>query len=183
MAFNVQEMRSQLVGGGARPSLFEVQLQNPVNIASDLKSRFMIRASQLPPSQLGLYELPYFGRKIKIAGDRVFPEWSVTIVNDEDFLIRNGLEQWMNSINTHEGNIRAFGTAAPTEYKSQAQVIQYSKTGDVLREYTFNGLFPTDIGAIELDWNSTDVIEEFPVVFQYDWWEVSGGSTGNSTAA
>ena len=109
MAFNVQEIRSQLVGGGARPSLFQVTLQNPVNAEADLKSTFMVQAAQIPASTMGIIEVPYFGRKVKIAGDRTFAEWTVTVINDEDFLIRNALEQWSNAINTHETNVRATG--------------------------------------------------------------------------
>jgi hypothetical protein len=127
MAFNVQEIRSQLVGGGARPSLFQVTLQNPVNAEADLKSTFMVQAAQIPASTMGIIEVPYFGRKVKIAGDRTFAEWTVTVINDEDFLIRNALEQWSNAINTHETNIRATGGASPLLYKAQAQVVQFGK--------------------------------------------------------
>ena len=124
--------------------------------------------------------MPYFGRKIKIAGDRTFAEWTVTVFNDEDFLVRNAMEQWMNSINSHQENIREFGSASPLQYKSQAQVTQYSKTGVPVRTYNFNGLFPTNISNIQLDWNTTDDFERFDVTFQYDWWNVSGGITGNA---
>lgn len=181
MAFNVQEIRSQLVGGGARPSLFQVTLQNPVNATGDIKSSFMVQAAQIPASTMGIIEVPYFGRKVKIAGDRTFAEWTVTVINDEDFLIRNALEQWSNAINTHETNIRQLGSASPLLYKAQAQVTQFSKSGTAIREYTFQGMFPSEIGAIELDWNTTDTLETFQVTFQYDWWEVSGGTTGNGT--
>ena len=129
-----------------------------------------------------MIEVPYFGRKIKVAGDRTFAEWTVTIINDEDFLIRNAMEQWSNSINSHAGNIREFGSASPLLYKSNAQITQFSKTGVPIREYTFNGMFPTEVSAIEMAWETTDAIEEFTVTFQYDFWEVSGGITGNSTA-
>jgi len=183
MPFNVQEIRSQLVGDGARPSQFEVRLQNPINASGDIKSSFMIKTAQLPASTMGIIEVPYFGRKVKIAGDRTFAEWTVNVLNDEDFLVRNALEEWSHAINTHETNVRNVGGASQLLYKAQAQVIQYSKTGEAIREYTFHGLFPSEVGAIELDWNTTDTIEEFPVTFQYDWWELSGGTTGNSTPA
>ena len=88
MAFNINEIKSQLALGGARPSLFQVTLTNPVNAAADLKFPFMCRAAQMPASTLGLIEVPYFGRKIKIAGDRTFAEWTVTCINDEDMIIR-----------------------------------------------------------------------------------------------
>ena len=103
----------------------------------------------------------------------------MTVINDEDFLIRNSMEEWMNTINSHLGNVRGFGSAADLSYKSSAQVTQFSKTGVPIREYTFNGIFPVNITEMEVDWNATDVLQEFQVTFQYDWWEVSGGSTGS----
>lgn len=180
MAFNVNEIRSQLTLGGARASLFQVTIQNPANSVADIKVPFMVQSAQIPASTLGTIEIPYFGRKIKLAGDRTFAEWTVTIMNDEDFLIRNAMEQWSNTINSLQGNTRGFGAASPLLYKAQAQVIQYSKTGLPIRTYQFNGIFPVEISAIELDWASTDAIETFQVTFQYDWWEVSGGITGNA---
>ena len=182
MAFNINEIKSQLTFGGAKASLFQVQITNPVNAIADLKTPFMVQAAAIPESTLGTIEIPYFGRKVKIAGDRTFAEWTVTIINDEDFLIRNAMEQWSNSINSHAGNIREFGSASPLLYKSNAQITQFSKTGVPIREYTFNGMFPTEVSAIEMAWETTDAIEEFTVTFQYDFWEVSGGVTGNSTA-
>jgi hypothetical protein len=180
MTFNVNDFRSQLVGGGAKASLFQVQITNPIINAGDLKTPFMVQAAALPESTLGVIEVPYFGRKVKIAGDRTFAEWTVTIINDEDFLIRNAMENWMSTINTHIGNVRALGTSSPSEYKSQAQITQYSKTGAELRTYTFNGLFPSSVAPITMDWNTTDDIERFDVTFQYDWWEVTGGNTGRA---
>src|SRR6056300_995202 len=145
MAFNVNELRSQLTLGGAKASLFQVQILNPVNAIADLKLPFMVRASSIPSSSLSEVEVPYFGRRVKLAGDRSFAPWSVTIINDEDFLIRNAMEAWSNAINTHQGNLRSFGTASPSQYKSQAQITQFSKTGAPIRVYNFNGLFPTEI--------------------------------------
>ena len=183
MAFSVNEIRSQLTLGGARNTLFQVTIQNPANGVADIKVPFMARAAQIPSSDLGVIEVPYFGRKIKLAGDRTFGEWAVTIINDEDFLIRNAMEQWSNQINSLRGNLRTFGAASPSLYKANAQVTQFSKTGVPVRTYTFNGIFPQAISTIDLDWNSTDQIEEFVVSFQYDWWEVTGGVTGNAGGA
>jgi hypothetical protein len=166
--------------GGARNSLFQVQIQNPANGVANIKVPFMVRAAQIPASTLGMIEVPYFGRKVKLAGDRTFADWTVTIINDEDFLIRNAMEQWSNQIQSHQGNLRNFSSASPLAYKAQAQVTQFSKTGVPIRTYTFNGIYPSEISTIELDWNSTDTLEEFTVTFQYDWWDVSGGSTGNA---
>jgi hypothetical protein len=129
---------------------------------------------------LGIIEVPYFGRRIKMAGDRTFADWSVTVINDEDFLIRNAMEEWSNKINSLQGNLRQFGAASPLLYKANAQVTQFSKTGTPIRTYQFNGIFPSAIAPIDLDWSATDQIEEFTVTFQYDWWEVAGGITGNA---
>lgn len=183
MAFNVNELRSQLSLGGARNTLFQVQIQNPANSVADIKLPFMVTSATLPESNLGVIEVPYFGRKVKLAGDRTFGDWSVTVINDEDFLVRNAMEQWANQIQSLQGNLRGFGTASPTAYKSVANVTQYSKTGVPIRTYTFNGIFPSAISTIDLDWNATDQIEQFSVTFQYDWWEVSGGVTGNAGGA
>ena len=180
MAFNINEIRSNLALGGQRPTLFQVEMTNPANSAGDIKTPFLVRASQVPASTLGFIEIPYFGRKVKIAGDRTFAEWNVTVMNDEDFLIRNAMEEWMNEINSHLGNVRGFGSAADLNYKSTAEVTQFSKTGVPLRKYKFNGIFPVNLTEMEVDWNATDLIQEFQVTFQYDWWEISGGSTGNA---
>jgi hypothetical protein len=182
MAFNVNEIRSQLTLGGARSSLFQVTLTNPANGVGDIKVPFMVRASSIPAATLGVIEVPYFGRKVRLAGDRTFGEWSVVVMNDEDFLIRNAMEEWSNQINTLQGNLRGFGAASPLLYKSTASVTQYSKTGAPLREYTFNGIFPIEVSTIDLDWGNTDSIQEFSVTFAYDWWEV-GGATGDAGGA
>lgn len=181
MAFNINEIRAQLQGGGARPSLFQVRIQNPVNPVADVKLPFLCQAASIPGSILGVVEVPYFGRKIKLAGDRIFQEWAVTIINDEDFLIRNAMEEWSGAINKHRANVRTAG--APIDYKSTGQVIQYSKAGVPIREYTVDGIWPQDITPIELDWNATDTLELFQVTFQMDLWEVSGGVTGNAGGA
>jgi hypothetical protein len=179
MAFAIADIKSQLEFGGARPTQFSVRIFNPVNPIADIKSQFMIQAAQLPSSIVGQVEVRYFGRAIKLAGDREFDTWTVQVINDEDFLVKNAMEEWSNAINGHENNLRNFGGPQPSFYKSQAQVMQYSKVGNVIREYEFDGLWPLEIGAIDLSWESTNQIETFPVTFAYDSWRVIGGSTGN----
>ena len=178
MALNINEFKSQLVLGGARPTLFQVQIQNPVNAAGDIKVPFMVKAAQLPASTLGVVEVPYFGRKLKQPGDRTYEPWTVTLINDEDFLIRNAIEQWSHAINSAEGNIRDLQTAL--QFSSQAQVTQFSKSGVPIREYTFRDIWPSEISAIELGWENNDTIEEFQVTFQMNSWDVTGGVTGNA---
>lgn len=157
-----------------------MQFANPANAAGDIKVPFLCYSSSLPASNLGLIQVPYFGRTIKLAGDRSFDPWTVALYNDEDFLIKNALETWSNAINSMQGNIRGFGTSASSAYKSDGTVKQLSKTGIVLREYKFTGMFPRRLSPIQLAWNQTDVIETFEVDFEFDWWEVSNGITGNA---
>lgn len=183
MSLNVDNIRAALTGGGARPSLFKVSIAS-VNILNGTVARnfeYMAKSAQIPPSTIGVIEVPYMGRKIKVAGDRIFPEWTVTIINDENFSIRSALENWMNLINEHVGNVRNGSVNSnPNSYKTTASVIQYGKDGSILREYTFYGLWPSETSAIELGWETVDTIEEFPITFQYDYWTVGGLSGVNS---
>ena len=176
MAHNINELKSQF-GAGARPTQFLVTITNPINPVADIKTPISVKATQIPASTLGVIEMGYFGRKIKVPGDRTYAEWTTTIRVDEDFDIRDKLEEWSNSINAPERNIATQG-ANPLAYKSQAVVTQYSISGDEVRTYQLNGLWPSDISAIELDWDSNDTIEEFTVTWQFDSLEVVGGSTG-----
>ncbi len=180
MAFNINDMKAHLKLGGARPSLFQVQITNPVNALGDIQTPFMCKAATIPASTLGTIEVPYFGRKIKLAGDRTFEEWTTTLINDEDFLVRNSIEEWSNAINNHESNLRDFGSASPLQYKSEAEVTQFSKTGTILRVYKFEGIWPSVVSTIDLAWETVDTIEEFTVSWQYDTWSVSGGITGDA---
>jgi hypothetical protein len=118
-----------------------------------------------------------------MAGDRRFDPWTVTIINDEDFLIRNAMEEWNNSINLYQQNVTALGSGAPSLYKSQATVTQFGKAGEILRVYQFNGIYPETITPIDLAWAAVDEIEEFQVQFQYDTFEVLNSVTGNAGGA
>lgn len=180
MAFNINEIRSQLVKGGARPNLFYVQFDNPANSSADFKVPFLVQATEIPAASIGQVQIPYFGRTIKLAGNRVYPDWSVTVMNDEDFLIRNALEEWSNKINAFEQNIRTFGGSEPSRYKATARVTQLGKDGKALRTYRFNGIWPADISGIGLNWGENDTIEQFQVTFAFDWWDIEDSTTGNA---
>ena len=175
MAFNVAEFRSNLIGDGARPNLFQVTLTFPTiaenGTAAGQQVQFLAKSAQLPGSTVGTVPLYYFGRELKFAGNRTFTDWSLQIINDESFTIRKSLESWMNAINSHAGNVRNAGAAGPSGYTVDATVSQYGKTGDVLKSYKFVGLYPVDLAAIDLDWGSNDTIEEYGVTFAYQWWE------------
>ena len=173
MAFNIADFRSAMTSDGARPNLFSVALTFPT-IASaataSTKLTFMAHATTLPPSIMGVASQFYFGRQVKFAGDRQFPDWSITVINDEDFLIRNAFETWSDKLNSHSLNVRAAGAVSSTLYTADATVTQYGKTGESIKEYKFIGMFPNTVDPIGLDWGSNDRIEEFNVTFSYQYW-------------
>lgn len=178
MAFNIQEIKSQLAYGGSRPSFFQVALTNPISTLADLKLPFMCKASALPESTVGVIPVPYFGRDIKVAGTRKFSQWDITVINDNDFLIRQAMETWCNSINSLEGNLNTTGSPAPLNYKSQGIITQYDPTGAEVRIYQFEGIWPSSVGPMQMDWSQGDAIGEFTVTLQYDSWRIAGGTTG-----
>ena len=174
MAFNINQFRSQMTGDGARPNLFEVTMpfpgfSNPAN--AQQKLTFMCRSAQLPGSTIGVVPVQYFGRELKFAGNRTFTDWTITIINDEDFVVRNAFERWMNGINSHSLNVRNPLAQTPGSYTVDSQVVQYGKNGDALKTYNFIGVFPTDVSPIEVDWSSNDAIEDFTVSLSFQWWE------------
>jgi hypothetical protein len=175
MAFNVNEFRAQLIGDGARPNLFQVNLNFPAIVANGItagqKAQFMAKAAQLPGSTVGTVPLYYFGRELKFAGNRTFTDWTVTIINDEDFTIRNSLESWMNTLNSHATNVRNGAAIESSTYSVDALVTQFGKDSTPLKQYKFVGMFPIDITPIDLDWGSNDSIEEYSVTFSYQYWE------------
>lgn len=173
MPFSINEFRSQMTGDGARPNLFEVNMPFPSFASpgnSQQKMSFMCKSAQLPGSTVGVIPTQYFGREVKFAGNRVFSDWVVTVINDEDFLIRNSFDRWLNGINSHSLNLRDPSAASPSGYTVDATVNQYGKTGNIIKTYKFIGMFPFDITPIDLDWGANDTIEEYSVSLAYQWW-------------
>jgi hypothetical protein len=191
MPFNVSTFSAiGLPYGGARASLFEVFMTLPGGIAeavAESQFRFVCKATSIPSTTVGQIEVPYFGRKVKMAGNRTFENWTVTVMNDEDFLVRHAFEKWSSFINSHENNLR--DSTMITEsglgtYRTIATVRHFAKTGILgggaasgdtsipTREYTFVNIFPINVSTIDLNWETTDAIEEFTVEFAYDYWTV-----------
>ena len=187
---NITEFRSRLTGGGARSNLFEVSIDFP-DLAIDKrlvtdKVPFLVKAAEIPASNLGNIPVPYRGRVLPVAGDRTFDPWTVTIINDNDFIIRDAMEKWSNSINDLQ---TAQGTINPEVYQRSALVKQLSRQGTgpgddekILRQYKFEGIYPNTVSSIPLDFGATDQIEEFQVTFNYLFYEVAGGADGTGTS-
>ena len=173
----ISQFKSQLIGGGARPNLFEVELTTlPAGIAWPADNfRYMCKAAQLPASVIANIDIPFRGRIFKVAGDRTIEPWSITVINDEDFRIRKAMEEWVDTIAKLENNL---GATDPSAYMVNAKVFQLGRgavpssknnSGDrnaVLREYEFIDIFPTSVSSIDLSYDSSDTIEEFVVDFQ-----------------
>jgi hypothetical protein len=173
----ITDFKSKLTGGGARSNLFEVVLSFPDIAPADTnvldKSRFLVKGANLPASNVAPIDVPFRGRTLKVAGDRTFESWTVTVINDTDFSIRSAFENWMNKINRVSDNT---GVTDPTAYTADAFVYQLDRDGSTLRAYHFYDIFPTSIGAITLDYNTPN-IQEFTVEFQILWWEAVKGTS------
>ena len=179
MAFDVTQFRTELTGDGARANLFDVQLQFPsfvpIGGQAAAKSSFQVKAAQLPGISVGMAPLYYFGREVKLAGNRSYQDWTIQVINDEDFSIRKAFEQWANGINDPTGNIRnPAASVIDGGYGVDALVSQYSKTGDVIKQYKFVGLWPMDVSPIEVDWAQNDAIQEFTVTLAVQYFLTSG---------
>ena len=176
MAFAVTDFKANLKQGGARPSLFSVELLFPSEIAnppSNGNSNFLVKGASIPASTIGAYDVYYHGQAVKVAGDRTYDTWETTIINDEDFSIRIALEQWMDLIADHRLNIRRKISKKEGEnasYKQRLKLTQWTKSGKEAWHYHFLGAFPTALSAIALDWGTASEIEEYTVTWAFDRW-------------
>ena len=188
--------KGRMIGGGARPNLFECELYFPDDAipegttrdALTDRTRFLVKAANLPASNISPINIPFRGRNLKVAGDRTFDPWTITIINDVDFGIRTAFERWMNLINKHEDNA---GLTDPTSYQKDLYVKQLGRAEaqgsnpttnakiPVLKQYRFLGTFPTNVSDIALSYDSSDTIEEFSVTLEVQWVDVldAAGST------
>lgn len=175
MPFNINDFISGMPRDGARPNLFQVTLNFPAGLVGDSlgasrQLSFHCRTAQLPGGTLGQVPIQYFGREIKIAGNRTFQDWTLTVYNDEDFKTRNAFEQWMNAINTHTTNLRLGSARSLASYGVDGRVDQFSKEGGIIKTYNIVGAWPVDLSPIDVDWGSNDTIEEYTVTLAYQLW-------------
>jgi hypothetical protein len=165
----VDDFKSKLIGGGARPNLFKATVTYPGYAGGDTElTSFMCKGAQLPASTIGQIDIPFRGRQLKIAGDRTFENWSITILNDAKMEVRNAFERWMNGMNEHVNNT---GLSNPTDYQADMTIEQLDRSGAVTKSYTIRGAYPISVAAIDLSYESNDAIEEFTVDLAYQYWE------------
>ena len=174
---NIDDFKANLIGGGARANQFRVTITPPSGIAIGLDVRrtsFLVKASNLPASELGEIAIPFRGRNIYVTGDRPAPTtWSTTFYNDTDFMIRNAMERWQNGINDYANNT---GVTASSDYQTDLFVEQLDRDDTVLKSYIFRSAYPSTVAVIELSSDSADSIEEFEVTWRYQHFEPSGVS-------
>ncbi len=170
MSLRVDDFKAKLKGGGARSNLFKATVNFPAYAGGDAElTSFMCKAAQLPASVMNVIEVPFRGRQLKIAGDRTFEPWNVTVLNDTGFEVRNAMERWMNGINAHSANT---GLTNPVTYQADLIVEQLDKDGSVVKTYNFRGCFPTNMSSIDVSYEN-EAIEEFTVEFQVQYWEAN----------
>ena len=183
----ITDFKSQLRGGGARPNLFKVDLgdfggQGAADLGWENAQEdfnFLCKASSMPTQTIGSVDVPFRGRILKVAGDRTFEPWSVTVINDEDFNIRSAFEAWGRRINDLTTGV---GIVQPKDYMGSGTIQQLSRgvgpdDSKVLQEYMVQDIWPSEIGSIDLSYESSDAIEEFTVTFQVQYMEILGAST------
>ena len=187
---NIADFKGKLVGGGARPNLFEVTIPAlPEGIAWDGDPfRYMCKAASMPASTIANIDVPFRGRIFKVAGDRTVDVWSITVINDEDFKLRNAFEEWMDRIAKLDNNL---GATQPESYMVDAEVFQLGRgstksstnsdgsANSVLKQYKMQSIFPTSLSAIDLSYDTGDTIEEFTVEFQVQSFEFAGAGGTN----
>ena len=178
----ISQFKSRLAGGGARPNLFEVELTlDGEGLGFSLpgydatQMAFLCKAANLPAQNIASIDVPFRGRIFKVAGDRTIDTWTITIINDEDFRLRRAMEFWTEQIASLDTNL---GATSPNAYMAAAKVYQLGRgssarstdnsgeSNSVLAEYEFVDIFPTEVSAIDLSYDSSDTIEEFTVTFQ-----------------
>ena len=189
MPFDLNEFRNNLQLGGARPSQFEMNINWPsgISLPADVAGAtsqvpFLCQISEIPGSTIGNFTIPYFGRKLHYAGDRIFDSLTITVINDEDFKIRQALEAWMAAVQHHGSALSDYdgGQSAISggTYVADSIVIQYSRNqaatgsgGAAIAKYRFVGMWPSILSPIALNWDSSDQIETYTCQFYYQWWE------------
>ena len=176
--FNVERFKSALTNGGLRPNQFAVQLSFPTYVGDAAtavqKSPFLVNIAELPGQIINPAIVLYRGREIKFAGDRIYAPWTITVLNDSQMSIRNGIEQWMNGMEDLQSKI---GRLNPAEYQRNVDIFQLDRNGNTLKSYTLLDAFPVDLSPVALDFGANDQISTFTVTWQYQSFVTSGGGT------
>jgi len=177
---NISDFKAQMTGGGARPNQFRVDLSFPSYVSAGsltgIRSQFLCKAAQLPASTIDNAQVFYRGRQVKLAGERTFIPWSITVYNDVSFAVRNALEQWSDGIMNHS---QTDGRTNPTDYQVDLLVTQLDRNGAAIKSYTFRDAYPTAISPVQLDYDANNVIETFDIEWTYNYWTSNTSTQGS----
>lgn len=191
--FNISSFREALASG-AKPNLFRCVINpsdelstnladeglNVVFSATDGTFPFLCRSAAIPAMTLGVIEVPFRGRRIKVPGDRTFADWTVTVINDEDQAMRRAFSNWMNYINAVDGEEALRANSG--DYRCTIRIEHLRADGTTSRVYELYDAFPTDLGAIDLSYDTVDAIQEFTVSFQYHFMQAGATSEAGTDA-
>jgi len=170
---NINDFKAKLAGGGARANQFKVTMPFPgyAQVGGEIEDlAFLCTTAQIPGMTIANINVPFRGRQIKVAGDRTFADWSITVLNDTNFKLRNAFERWQNGINNMSDNE---GLSNPVDYQVDTFVDQLDRNGNTLKSYTLRGAYPTEVSAIDLSYSENDAVETFGVTFQYHYFETN----------
>lgn len=175
--FNINTFRQKL-NGGSKANLFRIQIEPDTLIDNvDLSNlSILCKSGAIPAFTLGIIEVPFRGRRIKIPGDRTYADWTATFVNDDSQNIRKSFDNWMKNIIDVDGETAL--RDGTDSYRCKITVNQLRPDGTVSRVYELYDAFPTDVSAIDLSYDTTDAVQEFTVTFQYHYLDV--GTTSES---
>ena len=172
MSLQIDSLKAKLSGGGARPNLFKATINFPGYAGGNTElTSFLCKAAQMPSSVVGQIDVPFRGRQLKVAGDRTFENWTITVINEDNFEVRNSFERWANGLNEHRNGT---GILNPADYQADLIIEQLNRQNEVIKEIILRGAFPVNVAGIDLSYDTTDTIEEYTVEFAYQYWEASG---------
>jgi hypothetical protein len=173
MATSIHEFQSRFKGG-VRPNLFVCRIDPPTGTLPGFE--FHCKGTSMPASQVGNIDVPYHGRQLKVPGDRTFADWTATVFNDSGMIIRGYFEEWMASMQSHEEN-----TSSLKFPYGSGQVTQLSRDGSDMRTYIISSMYPTEVAAIDLAWDSNDAVEEYAVTFAVNHWFAGPGTVSSGS--
>ena len=168
---NINDFKAKLSGGGARSNQYKVVMpfHGYAQVGGEIEDlAFLCQGAELPGMAITAIEVPFRGRAIKIAGDRSIADWTIKVINDTNFKLRNAFERWMNGINNMTDNE---GLTNPVDYQVDAFVDQLDRNGNTIKSYTLRGVFPTGINAIPLDYAAKTDLSETSVTLAFQYFE------------
>ena len=175
MATSIHDFSSRF-RGGVRANLFNCRISTP-NRGQLADFEFHCKGTSMPASTVGNIDVPYRGRQLKVPGDRTFADWTVTVFNDKGMYIRGVFEEWMAKLQDHWENKQDMGMSP----YGKASVTQLRRDGGSERTYNITSLYPTEVAAIDVAWDSNDAVEEYSVTFAVNHWVAGAGTQASAS--